>query len=151
MSDRKICLRMLEDGFAALREINPDGTPESRIAYLGDFIFQFVTYDEDKSEQFATKALEVCRAISDGKTFEYIADEANYNWFLLMCNMPFFAPRLNWGESIRGAWWDSYLDADFETQGLWFGGKQALEPIKFSTEQWKEFIAALLEFADQPT
>lgn len=139
---------MLEEGFAAWRDVNPDGTPESRVAYLGDYIFDFTTYDDTMAEEFALKALEVCRAISDHKTFEYIKDPDNYRWFLLMCNMPFFARRLNWGTSIRGAWWDTSAPNEtmLDTTGLWVDGQQLTRPLTFSTEQWGEFIAAMLAF-----
>ena len=144
-------LRMLEEGFAAWRDVNPEGTPENRVAYLGDYIFDFTTYDDEKSEEFGIKALEVCRAISDRKTFEYIADPANYRWFLLMVNMPFFSRRLNWGTSVRGAWWDTSTpnETELDTTGLWLDGNQLTAPLKFSTEQWQEFIAAMLAFANE--
>jgi hypothetical protein len=143
--------RMLEEGYAAWRDVNPDGTPENRVAYLGDYIFGFTTYDADMSAEFATKALEVCRAITERKTFEYIKDRANYRWFLWVCNMPFFSCRLNWGTSIRGAWWDISTpnETDLDTTSFWLNGKQLTEPLQFSTEQWCEFIAALLAFGSE--
>lgn len=52
---------------------------------------------------FARKAVEVCAAINDRQTFDYINDPNDYLWYLLMCNMPFFAERLECGISIRGA------------------------------------------------
>ena len=62
-----------------------------------------------------------------------------------MCNMPFFANRLDWGTSIRGAWWN---DCTFQTCGLWNGYDQMLEQIKFTSEEWKRFINAVIEFAN---
>lgn len=141
-------LRALQEGFATWRDINPGGAPETRLGYVGEYIFDFTTYDDTMTEEFARKALDVCRAISDGTTGDYIQDPDNYRWYLLMCNMPFFAGRLNWGTSIRGAWWDVSTPncADLETSGLWLDGVQLQQPLKFSTDQWREFIAALLEF-----
>lgn len=151
MDPKRDYRRMLEEGFAAWRDVNPEGTPENRVAYLGDYIFDFTTYDDEKSEEFGLKALEICRAISDRKTFEYIADPANYRWFLLMVNMPFFSRRLNWGTSVRGAWWDTSTpnETELDTTGLWLDGNQLTAPLKFSTEQWQEFIAAMLAFANE--
>jgi hypothetical protein len=139
--------RMLQEGHAETNSFN-GGEPASRLAYLSSHIFEFTTYDGKLAEEFARKALEVCRAISERKTFEYIADPANYRWFLLMCNMPFFSLRLNWGTSIRGAWWDTSTPnaTELDSCGLWLEGGQLTRPLKFSTEQWHEFIAALLEF-----
>jgi len=143
--------RMLEEGFSALRDENPNGTSQSRAAYLGDYIFDFTTYDDQKSEEFGIKALEVCRAISTRKTFEYIADTENYRWFLLMVNMPFFSRRLNWGTSVRGAWWDTSTpnEIELDADALWLDGNQLTEPLKLSTEQWQEFINAMLDFANE--
>lgn len=151
MDPKRDYRRMLEEGFAAWRDVNPDGTPEDRVAYLGDYVFSFTTYDDEMSKEFATKALEVCRSISDRKTFEYIEDPANYRWFLLMVNMPFFSRRLNCGTSVRGAWWDTSTPnkADLDTAALWLDSEQLTEPLKFSSEQWQEFIAAMLAFANE--
>jgi hypothetical protein len=142
--------QMLEDGFAALRKMNPDGTPENRAAFLADYVFDFTTYDDEKSKEFGTKALEVCRAVSDRKTFEYIEDPENYRWFLLMVNMPFFAVRLDWGTSVRGAWWNagSPDETALHTAALWLDGEQLTGPLQFSDEQWQEFVSAMLAFAD---
>lgn len=78
----------------------------SKSEFLSGFVFDFVTYEEKFTELFAAKALEVCDAISQKKTFDYIADDERRQWYLLMVNMPFFAGRLSWGSSIRGAWWE---------------------------------------------
>lgn len=154
MTKRQDYRRMLEDGFAACRDVNPHGTPESRSAYLADYIFDFTTYDDEKSEEFGIKALEVCRAISNRKTFEYIADPVNYRWYLLMVNMPFFSRRLNWGASVRDAWWDTSTpnETELDTTALWLDGEMLTEPMKFSTQQWLKFVAAMLDFAnEEPT
>lgn len=123
--------------------------PQSRLEYLSDHIFNFTTYDSEMSEIFATKAVEVCIAINDSKTFEYIKEPENYKWFLLMCNMPFFEPRLEWGTSIRGAWWGARHDRPIELDscGLWNGEEQIVETLKFGYDEWRKFIAAMIEFA----
>ncbi len=119
---------------------------ESRLVYLSDHIFDFTTYDSEMSEIFAAKAVEVCGAINDAKIFDYIANAENYKWFLLMCNMPFFAQRLNWGTSIRGAWWD-YREHRLSSCGIWNGFEQVME-LKFrDVDEWKRFIAAIVTFA----
>jgi hypothetical protein len=135
--------RMLEEGW---KESDLNG-PLTRLEYLGDYVFEFITYDREMAELFSSKALEVCKAISDRTTFDYIKDAGNYRWFLLMCNMDFFSQRLNWGTSIRGAWWDTSAPnaTTFSTCGLWLDGEQITDP-QFSTDQWRDFIAALLTF-----
>lgn len=121
----------------------------SRLEFLATHIFKFTTYATEYSERFAAKALEVCAAISAGKTFGYIADESNHQWYLLMVNMPFFEARLNWGTSIRGAWW---AEEDFELSscGLWDGDCQSLD-IRLTREEWLTFIADLIAFAKKDT
>ena len=122
--------------------------PESRLEYLGDHIFDFTTYDGEMSVLFARKAVEVCAAINDGKTFDFIKDADNYTWFLVMCNMPFFAERLEWGTSIRGAWWAGRPGKlEFYSYGLWMGDEQLTDTLQFSADEWKRFIAAVIEFA----
>ena len=136
---------MLEEGY---KECCRFGTSLTRLEYLSDYIFDFLTYDTEVAELFATKALEVCAAISNRKTFEYIEDTENYHWFLLMCNMPFFSSRLNyWGSSIRGAWWDTSQPnpTKLESYGLWLNGEQITQ-LRLSTDQWLAFIDALLNF-----
>ena len=144
-------LKMLEEGRSGVDRFS--GHKSSRLRYLADHIFDFTTYEDEMAELFATKALEVCAAISGRTTFDYIKDVDNRRWFLLMCNMRFFEPRLNWGTSIRGAWWDTNdpNETKFSTCGLRLDGEQVTELDFNDTDQWREFIAALIEFAKEPT
>lgn len=119
--------------YELMKEIQPDGEL-GRSEYLGDYIFDFTTYDGAMSDLFAKKAIEVCKAITDRTTFEYIKRIKDYQWYLTMVNMPFFQGKLNWGGSIRGAWWDFS------------------EPVTMSQmdgiplEQWNNFIRGMIEF-----
>lgn len=141
-------LELLEHSFE-VEKGHGECAPDDRLVFLSRSIFDFTTYDSAMDQLFAAKAVEVCRAVSERKTFEYINDAENYRWYLLMCNMPFFARRLNWGGSIRGAWWDTSTpnETGLDSCGLWQDGEQISAPLKFSTEQWQEFIAAVIEFA----
>lgn len=136
-------VRMLNEGY----EFNAGSDQISRLEYLSDYIFDFTTYDSAMAELFATKALEVCQAISDRTTFDYIKEPDSYRWYLVMVNMPFFSGRLNWGTSIRGAWWDVSApnSITFSTCGLWSNGVQITE-LAFTTEKWNDFVVALLDF-----
>lgn len=138
---------MLEEGRAETDASNGNHRT-SRLDYLGNHIFNFTTYESEYSEMFAKKALEVCAAISDGKTFEYIKEPGGRLWYLLMVNMPFFANKLEWGTSIRGAWWGPppHKKIEFSSCGLFLGGKQLHEPMAFTLEQWREFIDAVVAF-----
>lgn len=98
-------LKLLVDSYEESRLM--ECPPESRTEFLAVYLFDFTTYDSGMDELLGEKAVEVFRVISERKTFEYIADQEQYRWYIIMCNMPFFAARLEWGSSIRGAWWDS--------------------------------------------
>jgi len=135
-------IKLLRDGFAAEKQFRD---VESHLEYLSDEIFNFTTYDSEIAELFASRAIEVCKAITERKTFEYVVDKENYKWYLLMCNMPFFAERTEWGASVRGAWWNA---STFRSYGLFDGDEQITDEIKFSVEEWEKFINAIIEFAN---
>lgn len=141
-------LEVLEHSFDVEKKMG-ECPPESRLEYLSEYVFNFTTYDSDISVLFAAKAVEVCAAINNGKTFDYIKDPESYKWYLLMCNMPFFADRLEWGTSIRGAWWGAHpgRQIEFQSCGLWMGENQCSDTMKFGREDWMLFIAAVITFA----
>ena len=139
MSDYR---QMLEDGFAFINELDGQST---RLSFLGDYIFDFTTYDSEWSEIFAKRAIEVCESISNKTTFESFEEPGRYRWFLIMINMPFFSQRINWGTSVRGAWWESPPDLVYQSSGLFIGDEQFCSHM-FTTKQWCEFIAAIIEF-----
>ena len=120
--------------------------PVSKLEFLGDSVFDFTTYDREQTEMFARKAIEVCRAISENTTFEYIKNSDDYRWFLVMCNMPFFAKRINWGTSIRGAWWDGA--GTYKSCGLWSDDHQVTELV-LTADEWIEFVDSVVAFADE--
>lgn len=136
---------LLEHSFLTDAQIF-DCKPRSRLIYLADHIFDFTTDDGEMSKLFATKALEVCRAITLRTTFEYIKEPENYRWFLLMCNMPFFSQRIDYGTSVRGSWWSSTSGYELLSCGLWVVNDQVRGPLRFTDESWKEFTSAMSDF-----
>ena len=120
----------------------------SRLEFLSVGVFDFTTYDSSIDELFARKSVEVCEVINSETTFEYQKDPENYKWYLIMCNMPFFAGKLEWGTSIRGAWWDVYGDRTFNLSScfLYVDGDQILN-LNFDAAQWGDFIRAVVEFS----
>lgn len=120
---------------------------DSKFEYLSNYIFDFTTYDGEIDELFAKKAIEVCSAINTKTNFGYQESPENYIWYLVMCNMPFFADKLDWGTSIRGAWW-IYDDIILESVGLYDDeGEQILE-MTFNKDQWHEFIDSISAFCN---
>ena len=139
-------LELLKHSYDVEKKDDCGCAPRNQMEYIGDYIFQFTTYDDDMTALFASKAVEVCAAITEGKTFDYIKDAENYRWYLLMCNTQFFAGKLNWGTSIRGAWWDSEIK--FQSCGLWGGDEQLADDMKFTSDEWKLFMRAVVDFAN---
>lgn len=129
----------------AVERARSECPPESPLEYLGESIFDFTTYDGKMSELFAAQAIEVCDAISAGATFDYIKNAHNYRWYLLMVNMPFFVPKIEWGGSVRGAWWQH--DIRFSSCGLWCGDDQISDELRFTQEAWKGFMEAVSNFS----
>ncbi|HBO5586088.1 hypothetical protein FA071_04395 [Pseudomonas aeruginosa] len=121
----------------------------SRLGYLASAIFGIGTYDSDMDELMAWRAIEVCKAISNRTTFDYIKDTENYRWYLIMCHLPFFADRIDWGGSIRGAWWSSYEGIRFESCDLYSGDAQMCDEIVFDEEGWDAFIKAVIEYGSK--
>ncbi len=139
-------LKLLQESHKETAENRDDPTLE-KLEFLADDIFGFTTYDNVVSSMMAQKALEVCKAISEKKTFDYIASEEGNLWYLVMVNMPFFANRLEWGTSIRGAWWDLWGDKEFTIKscGLFSNGEQILE-LNLNETEWPKFIEAMIKF-----
>jgi hypothetical protein len=142
-------LELLKHSYEATTRLDGGCRPESYLEYLGEYIFNFTTYDSTMSVLFARKAVEVCAAINAETTFDYIKDMENRRWYLLMCNMPFFEPKIEWGTSIRGAWWASKIS--FQSCGLWHGEVQLVNEMKFTKEEWRVFIRAIMDFGNDNT
>lgn len=86
-----------------------ESTVCSPLEFFATEILDIITYDDAMDTLFVTKTLEVYKAITYRTTFAYVEHAENYLWFLIMCNTPFFADRITWGTSIRGAWWTNPL------------------------------------------
>jgi hypothetical protein len=104
----------------------------TRLVYLANEFFGFTTYCSVVAEFLTTKALEVCEAIANRTTFEYNKDPENEKWFTVMCNMDFFKDKIEWGTSIRGAWWDDPILHNGEA---------------YTLKEWETCMLALVEFS----
>lgn len=121
---------------------SPFCPPENKIQFLGEYIFDFTTYDFSITEILANKMLEVIRAISEKTTFEYIKDENNYLNYLTMVNMPFLANKINWWTSIRWAWFDSWAD-EIQINFDWSMKKDELSQFMKELLEWSELFTTL--------
>jgi hypothetical protein len=139
-------LALLVHSYAQSQVYHGGCPPESRLEFLADNLFDFTTYDGEISVLLAHTAVRVCEAITMRVTGDFIEDQGQYIEYLTMCNMPFFASKLEWGTSIRGAWWESYNGIEIDSCGLYIEDKQLLN-LKLYKEEWDKFILAVVEFA----
>ena len=121
--------------------------PSTKAAFLADCVFDFTTYDGDADHLFGSRAVEVCEAILNQSTFDYIKGGDRYQWFLVMVNMPFFKDRLDWGTSIRGAWWHVSGETVAKNLMIPADGDGDWRPMRFTNDQWIKFIMAIIAFA----
>ena len=101
----------------------------SKIEHLGNVIFDFTTYDSDVDVLFAEKMIEVLKCILEKRTFEYQKDRNQYINFLTMVNMPFLTDKLEWGTSIRGAWFDDFKEYKIDSCGIEIKNKELTQFI----------------------
>lgn len=108
------------------------------LAFIGDHVFGFTTYDDYISRELAYQMVNTIKSILNKETFEYIKDSDNYMSYITMCNMPFLREKIDWGTSVRGAWFDTYAKKVFlvgETE----------VPYKEMPEFFKQMIEWLVE------
>ena len=77
---------------------------EKKCIFLSSAIIGITTYDDELSKEFGKMILDALIQIRDRTTFNYIKDKENYKNFILSCN--FIKDWLEWGTSIRGAWFN---------------------------------------------
>jgi len=117
----------------------------SQLEFIGENIFGLTTYESEIMEDLTVKCLKTCKAITNRKTFDFVAE--NEMDYITAINFSFFENKLDWGTSIRGAWWD-FADNDFfyiNSFELWYDGEQ-ITNLKINKTEWSEFIYALCEF-----
>lgn len=67
-------------------------------------VLGIVTYDGGMDEILVKKMMPTLLTIGDKQSGGQF-DGNDYAWFCIAINMPFLHRRLNWGTSIRGAWY----------------------------------------------
>lgn len=94
--------------------IDPDA---SKYAWVANEVFDLITYDTSLDERFAKEIIEVIKVILDVETYEYIRDGSNYVAYILVCQLLNNFHWIEWGTSIRGAWFETYHPG-FKTQPI---------------------------------
>lgn len=98
---------------------------DTKYEWAASEVFDLTTYDGDLDKLFVKKIIEVLNVIFDRTTYDYIKDETNYITYILVCQLLEKFNWINWGTSIRGAWFDEYysrkghpiLDTNLEQYG----------------------------------
>ena len=109
--------------------------------FLSGDVFDFTLYDSGMDKEFSMIMLEVIKCVLNRETFEYQnKSAANYKNYLTMVNMPFLAGKLNWGGSIRGAWFDDYMSKPFDV---------CCGEIEVDPKDINVFMSAVVEWADE--
>jgi len=78
---------------------------EKKCIFLSSAIIGITTYDDELSKEYGKMILDTLIQIKNRTTFEYIKDKENYRKFILSCN--FIQNWIEWGTSIRGAWFNT--------------------------------------------
>jgi hypothetical protein len=90
--------------YAFETEVIQEGS--TKYTWAATQVFELTTYDRSLEELFVKKIIEVCKAILEGRTFEYIRDESRYVTYILVCQLLEHLNWIEWGTSIRGAWFE---------------------------------------------
>lgn len=119
---------------------NANGQEFDFYDYLAEAIFDISTYESEVQEKLVTWCIESCRAILNRKTFEFISEPENNFAYLTVLQFSFFQRKIEWGTSIRGAWFN-----------LEKGSKLPYEFSEYicSDDDFKEFIADVIMFYDE--
>lgn len=86
---------------------------DKRYAFLASEVFGLTTYDLDLDIEFGKDIFEVMKVIYERKNFEYIKNETNYKKYILVCNLLNDNGWIEWGTSIRGAWFNNFDSIQF--------------------------------------
>lgn len=126
----------------------------SKYEWAANHIFDLTTYDGDLDEKFVKDILEVCEVIADRYNYEYIGNKDNYIKYILVCQLLDNFKWIDWGTSIRGAWFDNGDDPKVILEELPFFQKNEktgkwdcykIEAVPFSYDNLK----ALFEFIEE--
>lgn len=102
--NRELVLQIFEDEFAE----HCDGAEnENKYDWCAKYVFMLLTYDEELAEIFIKKIFEVCKAILEKRNFSFFKDnDEKYREYIIVCQLLCRLNWINWGTSIRGAWFE---------------------------------------------
>ena len=119
----------------------------TKYQWVGNAVFNLVTYDGALDELFAKYIIEICKAILERRTFDYCSGSditEDYVKYILVCQKLEALDWINWGTSIRGAWFDAGKDAEPILKYI-EESRHGVDKIPFTIEN----IEALIEFVEE--
>lgn len=132
--------RLLEESYAFhTKTFDPQCT---RLEFLSGSVFEFKTYDCDVAAMFAHKAVRTCAILS--RKIPLTTHDPDYHWYLAMVNTTFFENKIDWGTSIRTAFWQA---DEFILNGLWYEGNQ-ISRLALGLDEWTKFVDDLIAFSE---
>lgn len=118
----------------------------SKYEWLAENVFDLTTYDNRLNDVFGKKIFEVCKAINEGTTFEYIAkDDIHYTTYILVCQILDMFHWIDWGTSIRGAWFEEEHIHNIHSRYIIRDPDNLDKEIPFTEDN----IKMLLEFVEE--
>lgn len=126
---------------------NARETFKNKYGWAATYIFNLATYDSHLDEMFVKLILEVCEVILENRNYDYIEDETNYFTFIAVCQRLDSLGWIDWGTSIRGAWFDDQV-YDFELDKKEQMIICDIEP-DIPVYPCKESIRALIDFVEE--
>lgn len=103
-------------------------------------IFDLTTYDDELDELFVKVIVGASKVILTRQSYGFIKDESMYVAYILVCNLFEHKKWINWGTSIRGAWFEDRADSEYIFYGCGY-----LEDVPFT----KENLISLIEFIEE--
>lgn len=117
-------LEILEESYQVCREDCFTCEPPSKLNFIATEVFLIWTYDSAMNDKMGREFLKICDVITKGDNFTFIdTSEENYELYLRTVSYPFFKRKLEWGGSIRGAWW-KHNPVEIDSCGLYYKGEQ---------------------------
>lgn len=113
------------------------GFCKNKYEWVSDAVFNLTTYDDGLDELFVKKIIEVCEAILNRTNFEYIKDETNYINYILVCQLLNSKGWIDWGTSIRGAW---FMKIPSSKPIISYRVCESKDPVYFSVDDLKTLI-----------
>ncbi len=113
-------------------------------------VIDFDTYVSGVDAELAPRFCAALKSILDRTTFEFIKESRqNYLDFLTLCNLSRFKDLMEWGTSIRGAWFSLGLEPI--EMGRWLPVSDPGDSLKFDEEEkFEVFIRGLIMFMEEP-